>query len=156
MKNLSLNTKMLAIIAIFTAAAGTIAYLGVSRMALLEHEINEIVNGINKRAMAIVAIRDDIRLMMLHEKSYILETNRQGMDAYEKQIIQAREDMRKVGAYYLSIASEEGKKHFSQIQEHFDKWWEVSKQVRKLAYSEDQKVGLRAVAHQRPGAAPHP
>ena len=139
MKNLSLNTKLMAIVALFTISGSTIAYVGITRMAAINDSLNEIVHVLNRRVLKITAVQDQFTNLMLLEKNYIIEQSKQGMDEYGRQMEAGKDNLDKLTSEYNAMASEEGRRKMGEVLDTFRKWWMIDAEIRRLSYDNDNK-----------------
>ncbi len=132
MKNLSLNAKILVIIAVLIAGGGIISYFSLTKMSDINEKIEEITKVHVKRDQLSASILDATRRNNILNKNIAIEPLPEKQAELEKQLVEVREVISKTAEEAKKISSPEGVKLIEQYLETFENLRTITAEVRTL------------------------
>ena len=141
MKNWSLNAKIGFVIAVLSFGATTIAYFGISRMAMINDMMSELAHVDVKRDQLTSAIQDEQRMISILTRDAILEKDPLKIQKLEKPFHEHQDLIKKFLDQYAEMSSKEGKALVDQYHAVTEKWFPVLDEVLRLAKADkDEEI----------------
>ncbi len=134
MKTLSLNTKIIALIAIFFTGTVIVATIGFVRINHISETMDYMIDFTVKRLNMSNRMESLSHQIRNREKVYILEDSTAGMDLEGKKLDELEAKMNKEFDDYYAIATEVGKRDIEKLREIMGRWKPVSIEMRKFSY----------------------
>ena len=125
---LKLATAFGVIILLLIAAAAS----AINGLSDLHETLSSTLNGPVQRQALIVEVNMQAIEAIRQEKNLLLAQKEEDLAAASAKLDEARSNLRKAGESYLAIASEDGKRRYSSVQESLDQFSRVQDKVREL------------------------
>jgi methyl-accepting chemotaxis protein len=132
MKNWSLNAKVTFIICILSIGAMTIGYFGLSKMSYIKSLLTEITGTLVKRSEYVSSLRDEQRMITIHNKNIVIEKDKSKVEKLEAELSPLRTELFKSLDDYSQISSSEGKELARQYKDAAEKWINSNTELRRL------------------------
>lgn len=133
MNNLSLNMKIIIIIAVLIGGGGVISYFAMVEMSAINKKVEEITQVHVRRDQLAADVLDGNRVNNILTKNYALETIPERHAMLNKKREENREKMINSVEELKKISSPEGVKLIEQYSESYEKLRHVTAEIRALA-----------------------
>jgi methyl-accepting chemotaxis protein len=126
----SVRIKLFSVVALLACVALVIGALGLSKMGSINDRLNKIVDITTRRMMLAARAQQDLLEMHRAEKSLVVADSPEQMDAFAAAIDEADTRLNQRLDELESIATAEGRAQVQSFRESYERFKEVSAQVR--------------------------
>jgi methyl-accepting chemotaxis protein len=129
---ITIKTKLAAVFAMVILLTGGMAWLGVNSLSSLDSSMEGLLAGPVQRAIIEGELRNDLLMMMRHQKNQLLSQTPEQYAKYVDEEKAARDDFNARLEKVIAIGSAEGKKRIAALNAPLAKWDEVRDRIRTL------------------------